>query len=146
MTDTIVKRSEWPRAAASAAIFRGGDVLLVERGKPPRLGIWSLPGGHIEPGETALAAAVREVMEETGVTVEIGGLLDVHDVIARDNSGQLQAHYVLAVYWGHWTAGEPRAGGDSAVARFVPVGEIGRYPLTHGASALIRKAAALILR
>ena len=118
-------------------------MLLIERGKGPRRGIWSLPGGHIEPGETALAAALRELGEETGVTAEIRGLADIHDVIHHDSGGQLSAHYVLVVYWGRWTAGEPRAGSDSAAARFVPLADIGRYPLTDGAAALIRRCAAL---
>lgn len=133
----------WPRAAASTAVIRDGHVLLVERGKGPRQGIWSLPGGHIEPGETAREAALRELMEETAVTAEISGLVDVHDVIYRDDAGALSVHYVLTVYWGQWTGGEPRAGSDSADARFVPLSEIGRYPLTPGAAALIRRAAAL---
>jgi 8-oxo-dGTP diphosphatase len=118
-------------------------VLLVERGKGPSRGIWSLPGGHIEAGETARAAALRELHEETGVEAEIAGLADVHDVIHRDASGVLSVHYVLTVFWGRWTAGEPRAGGDSADARFVPLADIGRYTLTHGAAALIHRCAAL---
>ncbi len=133
----------WPRAAASMAVFRDGQVLLVERGKGPRRGIWSLPGGHVEPGETAREAAVRELLEETSVTADFGGLVDVHDVIYRDDAGALTVHYVLTVYWGRWRGGEPSAGSDSADARFVPLPEIGRYPLTPGAAALIRRAASL---
>ncbi len=143
MSDNDVRWNGWPRVAASAAILRGGDVLLVERGKAPRRGIWSLPGGHIEPGETAKAAALRELDEETGVAADLAGLLDVHDVIMRGTDGALTAHYVLTVYWGRWSGGEPRAGGDSAQARFVPVAEIGRYPMTPGAAELIRRAALL---
>lgn len=143
MSETNERWRGWPRAAASAAILRGPDVLLVERGKGPRRGIWSLPGGHIEPGETAMAAALRELGEETGVAADLAGLLDVHDVIMRQPNGELAAHYVLSVYWGRWSAGEPRAGGDSADARFVPLTEIGRYALTHGAADLIRRAARL---
>jgi 8-oxo-dGTP diphosphatase len=130
----------WPRAAASAAIFRGGEILLVERGKGPRRGIWSLPGGHIEPGETARTAALRELDEETGVSAELAGLVDVHDVIVHGDGGRLDAHYVLTVYWGRWMSGDPRAGSDSADARFVPMSAIGGYALTHGAAALIRRA------
>ncbi len=117
-------------------------MLLVERGKGPR-GLWSLPGGHIEPGETARDAALRELHEETSVSAALEGLVDVHDVIARGSDGALRAHYVLAVYWGRWTNGEPRAGSDSASALFVPVDHIGRYAMTHGAPAIIRRAAAL---
>ena len=133
----------WPRAAASTAVFRDGHVLLVERGKGPRRGIWSLPGGHIEPGETAREAALRELQEETSTTAEIAGLVDVHDVIYRDDAGALTVHYVLTVYWGRWSSGEPCAGSDSADARFVPLADVGRYPLTPGAAGLIRRAAAL---
>ena len=138
--DTKPARSVWPRAAASAAIFRQDSVLLVERGKPPVSGLWSLPGGHIEPGETAREAAVREVAEETGVAVEIIGVADVHDVIIRDKAGELVAHYVLAVFFGRWAGGEPMAASDSRNARFVPVSEIGAYPLTEGAERIIRAA------
>lgn len=130
----------WPRCGASAAIFRDDAVLLIERSKGALKGRWSLPGGHIEPGETARAAAVREVREETGVEADVRGLLDVHDVILRGADGALLSHYLVAVFCGRWRAGEPTAGSDASAARFVRVGEMEGYPLTDGAAALIRRA------
>jgi 8-oxo-dGTP diphosphatase len=134
----------WPRCGASAAIFRGGDVLLVERGRGAFKGRWSLPGGHIEPGEAAQAAALREVREETGIEAELRGLVDIHEVILRDEAGNLAAHYLIAVFAGLWLAGEPVAGADAAAARFVPVADIGCYPLTDRAASLIGRARSLV--
>lgn len=139
-TELELRRPGWPRPAASMAVFRGGSVLLVQRGKAPSAGLWSLPGGHIEPGETAVAAAVREVMEETGVAVEVKGLVGVHDSFIRAGDGRLIAHYVLAVYGGLWRSGEPLASSDVAAARFVAVDNLAAYDLTQGASALINQA------
>lgn len=140
--DSQAARGEpgWPRCGASAAVFRDGAVLLIERAKGALKGRWSLPGGHIEPGETAHAAAAREVLEETGVRADIVGLLDVHDVILRREDGTLLAHYLIAVFHGRWRSGEPSAGSDAAATRFVPVGDIDSYPLTDGAASLIRRA------
>jgi 8-oxo-dGTP diphosphatase len=130
----------WPRCGASAAIFRGGEVLLVERGKGALRGQWSLPGGHIEPGERARAAALREVREEAGIAAEITGLIDIHEVLLRDGGGDLLAHYLIAVFFGRWIAGEPVAGSDAAAARFVAIDALASYPLTDGAAALITRA------
>lgn len=138
--DARQEAPKWPRAAASGVIFRDGTVLLVERGKPPVSGVWSLPGGHIEPGETAREAARREIMEETGVTAELLGLADVHDVIIEDRSGALTAHYLLAVFYGRWLAGEPVAATDCRNARFVALEDVGKYPLTDGAQRIIETA------
>jgi len=130
----------WPRCAASAAIFRGDRVLLVERGSGALKGLWSLPGGHIEPGERAAAAARREVLEEARIEADIAGLLDIHDVVLRDASSHLLAHYLIAVFFGRWLAGEPVAGGDAASARFLALGDLADYPLTEGAASLILRA------
>jgi 8-oxo-dGTP diphosphatase len=133
-------RPGWPRPAASAAIFRDGQVLIAERDKGAMLGVWSLPGGHIEPGERAMAAALREVKEETGVEAELLGLADVHDVLIRNDSGLLTAHYVIAVYFGRWRGGEPVAGEESRDARFVPLDQLESFTMTPGAQAIIARA------
>jgi 8-oxo-dGTP diphosphatase len=140
---STLRGAAWPRCGASAAVFRGEEVLLIERGKGALEGYWSLPGGHIEAGETARAAAVREVREETGVEAELLGLVDLHEVILRDAAGVLAAHYLIAVFWGRWLGGEPVAGGDAAAARFVSLGDAEAYRLTDRAMDFIGRAARL---
>ena len=130
----------WPRAAASAAIFRNDRILIAERGNGPRKGYWSLPGGKIEPGETAMAAAVREIREETSLDVAITGLLDVHNVIGLGGDGKLTHHYIICVYYGTCGPGEPRAATDISDARFVTLEELTDYQLTDGALQIIHEA------
>ena len=144
--EPLRRNGAWPRCGASAAIFRGEAVLLIVRAKGALKGLWSLPGGHIEPGETARAAAQREVLEETAVDADIDALVDVHDVILRNGAGALSAHYLIAVLCGRWRRGEPNAGSDASLARFVPMGDVEGLPLTDGAAALIRRAWAQMRR
>jgi 8-oxo-dGTP diphosphatase len=135
----------WPRGAASAVIFRRGEVLLIERGKEgPLRGLWSFPGGRIEPGEPARAAALREVHEEAGVVAELAGVLDVRDVFRRDPEGHVLDQYLLAVFYGRWISGEPVAGDDATAARFVPLDAIHELRMTDGGPDLVRRAAALL--
>ena len=138
--------AHWPKVGACFALFRDDTVLLVERSKPPRQGLWSLPGGHVEPGETAVDAAMRELTEETGITAVSEGLVDVLDVIVRDAHGSLQAHYLLAVFYGRWQTGEPVPSSDAADARFVAIDQLDNYPLTTDAKRLISQAAAKLDR
>ncbi len=107
-----------PTPCAGVVCLRGDEVLLIQRGTPPRLGQWSIPGGRIESGEAAEAAALRELKEETGVEAELLGLLAVVDYIAPDR------HYVLIDYAARWISGEPVAGDDAAAARFVTRAQI----------------------
>ena len=144
-SQAVRRAPDWPRCGASAAIFREDAVLLIERAKGALKGRWSLPGGHIEPGETARAAAVREVHEETGVEADMVGLVDIHDVILRGADGVLVAHYLITVFCGRWRAGEPIASSDASAARFVQIGDIDSFPLTDGAAQLIRRAWAQVL-
>lgn len=114
-----------PVPAVGVVCFRknaSGDdeVLLIRRGKPPRMGQWSLPGGRIEPGERAVDAALRELVEETGVEAEIIGLIDVVDGIFPE----VGLHYVLIDYAAVWVSGEPVAGDDAMEAGFHPLGGI----------------------
>lgn len=140
LTPSSTPAFPWPRAAASAAIFRGDRILIAERGGGPRKGYWSLPGGKIEPGETAAAAAAREIMEETGLQVDLRGILDVHDVIEATDDGRIEHHFVICVYYGTCGPGEPCAATDISDARFVTLDELPSYRLTGGASALIHEA------
>jgi 8-oxo-dGTP diphosphatase len=109
-----------PVPAVGVVCIRNGEVLLIRRGKPPRQGEWSLPGGRIEPGERAIDAALRELREETGVEADIVGLIDVVDGLFPEAG----LHYVLIDYAAIWRSGEPVAGDDAAEARFWPTGEI----------------------
>jgi len=104
-----------PIPAVGIVCLRGDEVLLIRRGTPPRQGEWSLPGGRIEPGERAMDAALRELLEETGVVAEITGLIDVVDGLFPE-AGR---HYVLIDYAARWLSGEPVAGDDAMEARFV---------------------------
>lgn len=144
MATTVEQRPHWPRLGASTAVFRGASVLLGERGKGALAGLWSLPGGHVEPGEVASEAARREVLEETGIAAEILGLLDLHEVIRRDGAGTVSWHYVIAVHYGIWRSGEPVAASDCREARFVALEDLASVPLTDGAEAIIRRAARLV--
>lgn len=109
-----------PVPAVGLVCLRGDEVLLIRRGKPPRQGEWSLPGGRIEPGERAVDAGLRELLEETGVTARITGLLDVVDGIFPE----ADRHYVLIDYAAEWMSGEPVAGDDALEARFVPLAQV----------------------
>ncbi len=102
-----------PVVGVGAVIWRGPErLLLVRRGQPPRAGEWSIPGGRVEAGETLREALAREIAEETGLTVTLENLIDVVDLVERDNAGEVTAHFVLVDFNAHWQAGEPRAGSD----------------------------------
>jgi len=109
-----------PVPCVGVVCLRRDEVLLIRRGKPPRAGEWSLPGGRIEPGERAAEAALRELREETGVEARITGLVDVVDGLFPE-AGR---HYVLIDYVAEWVSGGPAAGDDAAEARFVPLAEV----------------------
>jgi len=136
--------SETPVAAAGIVVFRGKDVLLVRRGKPPLQDRWSIPGGRIEWGETARAAALRELQEETGVKAELVGLVDVVDaILSKSEGGRPWGHYVLIDYAARWVDGEPRAGDDASDARFFSPDEVAELGLWSETLRVIENARAL---
>lgn len=114
-----------PVPAVGIVCLRGDEVLLVRRGNPPRAGEWSIPGGRIEPGETTISAALRELQEETSISAEIIGLVDVVDAIFENKAGDLVTrHYVLIDYVARWVSGQPVAGDDANEAKFFGSDEI----------------------
>ena len=86
---------EFPMVGVGVVVWKDEEVLLIQRGKPPRVGSWSLPGGRQELGETTREAGVREVLEETGLSVEIKDLIDVVDSINHDDDGRVRLQYYL---------------------------------------------------
>jgi 8-oxo-dGTP diphosphatase len=96
-----------PILAVSAAIIRDGKVLIVRRARPPAQGIYTLPGGGVEVGETLEEAVAREVREETALTVESVALAGYREAIARDTQGRVERHFVILSFAALWIAGEP---------------------------------------
>lgn len=123
-----------------ALIIDGGRILLVERGREPLKGWWSLPGGVVETGELLETAVRREVREETGLEVEIVCLLEVFERIIRDDAGAAQYHYVLMDYLCRPAGGELCADDDASRVAWVGEADIGDLKITEGTPAVIAKA------
>jgi len=134
---------EAPRVGVGIVVLKEGEVLLVKRGAPPSQGKWSLPGGLVQLGESAEAAAVREAAEECGLRVRLLGLVGVVDRITRDAEGRVRYHYVLVDYLALAEAGVARAGSDAAEVRWVPVRDLKHYETTDGLAAMVQKAVSL---
>jgi ADP-ribose pyrophosphatase YjhB (NUDIX family) len=126
-----------PLLGVGALIFDGDRVLLVERGKPPLQGYWSLPGGLVEAGERLECAVIREVKEETGLTVTAGCLATVFERIMPDDAGECEYHYVLVDFYCVMTGGILRAGDDSSSARWFSISELPDLLLTDGTREVI---------
>jgi 8-oxo-dGTP diphosphatase len=131
MTDDIPLHRNTPIPAVGVVCFNSaGEVLLIKRATPPRLGEWSIPGGRVEWGETTPAAALRELREETGVEAELVGLIDVIDgIFTGQTSEQVTRHYILVDYVARYISGAPKAGDDVSEARFVPLDTLPAYNL-----------------
>lgn len=108
-----------PIVAVGGIVWKGDDVLLIRRARPPRAGEWSLPGGAQETGETLEEALHREIREETGIEMQVVSLLTVVDAIFPDEEGRARHHYTLIDYTCLWEAGEPRPGGDEKEALWI---------------------------
>ena len=128
-----------PLIGVGAVIVADNRVVVVRRGHEPLKGEWSIPGGVLEIGETLRAGAAREALEETGLVVEAGEVLEVLDRIVRDAAGRIQFHYVLVDFLCRPTAGELRAGGDAEETRWITGSELESFPIADSAAAVLRK-------
>jgi mutator protein MutT len=123
----------------SVLVIDAGRVLLVRRGREPNRGLWALPGGRIEPGERAEAAAIREVREETGIQIERPEPFDTVEVTAAAEPGINGRRYSVAVFRARYASGHPVAGDDAAEARWVKLGDVADLRLTEGTRAIVAK-------
>ncbi|MFC2970400.1 NUDIX hydrolase [Acidimangrovimonas pyrenivorans] len=131
-----------PTLAALAVTLHENRVLLVRRRNPPDAGLWGYPGGHVEPGETALEAAARELREETSVIAEPRGYLDNIDVIRHDADGRLRHHFLLAAVLCRYVSGTPEAADDVSEASWVEFSDVfaGRLALSADVDTVLRRA------
>ena len=135
-----------PFVGIGIVVIKDKHVLLCRRGKPPNVGSWTLPGGAQDVGETCEAAARRELLEETGLTVG-----DLHfcahvDTIRRDDSGQVRFHYTILDFAARWVSGEPVAATDVSDAQWAHMDELEPYGLWSEAHRIIAIARGLIGR
>ncbi len=130
---------EQPLIGVGAVIVSGGRVLLVRRATEPLRGEWSIPGGLLELGEPLREGVRREAMEETGVAVEPGEVLEVFDSIFTDALGRTQYHYVLIDYLCRPLDGEARAGSDVSDVRWVALEALPAMGLRDTIEQVVRK-------
>ena len=131
-----------PIVGVGVVVWRGEEVLLIQRGKPPRAGSWSLPGGMQELGETVRETAVREIREETGIEITVRELIDVVDTISRDDTGRVRMQYTLVDFSAEWREGEAIAGSDAAGVRWIHPDDLGPLGLWKETLRVIRRSAA----
>ena len=130
---------EHPIIGVGAVIVEGGRVLLVRRDTEPLRGEWSVPGGMLELGEKLRDGVCREALEETGVTVEPGEVLEVFDSIFTDELGKTQYHYVLIDYLCRPISGVAQAGSDVSDVRWISLEALPAMGLRESVEQVVRK-------
>jgi len=142
MTDAANPRSypTRPYLAVSAAIFRDGRVLIVRRARPPAHGLYTLPGGGVELGETLEQAVIREVREETALEIEPIALAGYRQAIARDGDGRIERHFVILPFAARWIAGEVLLNDELAEAHWLEPAELSGLTTTEGLAQIVAAA------
>jgi ADP-ribose pyrophosphatase len=128
-----------PRVAVGAIVIEADRILLVRRGKQPSQGEWAIPGGSVELGEPLRQAAEREVLEETGVTIQANELVYTFESIQRDEDGSIRFHYVILDYLADYLAGDPEPKDDALDARWVDASRIDNFDVNIKTKKLLRK-------
>jgi 8-oxo-dGTP diphosphatase len=133
-----------PYLAVSAAILRDGKVLVVRRARAPANGVFSLPGGVVEAGETLIEAVKREVDEETALQIEPVALAGYREVVARDGEDKVERHFVILPFAARWLSGEPVLNEELSEWRWVDPAEIAAMPTTPGLAEIVASAVGLL--
>jgi 8-oxo-dGTP diphosphatase len=129
-----------PYLAVSAAIVHATQLLVVRRAQFPAAGVFTLPGGAVETGETLVQAVHREVHEETGLAIEPVDLVGHREVIVRDSAGEVEQHFVVLVFAARWCAGEMLLSEEIAEARWIDAAGLATLPTTEGLAAIASTA------
>ena len=129
-----------PILAVSAAIIRDGKVLVVRRARKPALGIYTLPGGGVETGETLVQAVTREVREETSLEIAPVALAGHREAIVRDPQGGVERHFVILCFAARWLAGEPKLNEELDDARWLDPAELPALRTTEGLAEIVAAA------
>jgi len=135
-----------PIVAVSAAIVREGRVLIARRARAPAHGVYTLPGGVVEVGETLREAVQREILEETALTIEPVALAGYRERIARDRDGKVEHHFVILPFAARWIKGEPVLNEELAEARWLVPSELAGLTTTEGLAEIVTNALAIIGR
>ncbi len=133
-----------PQVAVGGVVFKENRVLLVQRGKPPSEGEWAIPGGSVELGETLQEAVVREILEETGISIRVGEPVHLFDDVRRDEAGRVRFHYVILDFKGEFLSGELKAADDARDARWVSPEESRLLNVNKNTIKLMRKLGFLV--
>lgn len=132
-----------PVVGIAGIVLDGNRVLLVKRGREPLQGIWSLPGGKLELGETLRDGVRRELREEAGLDVRVLDMVEVFERITPDEQGRTAYHYVLIDFLCESDGVDAQAGDDADEVAWVERDRIGEYETTEGAAGVIQKAFAI---
>lgn len=124
--------------------MRQGQILLVKRARMPAAGLFTLPGGRVEAGETLIEAVLREVREETALTIDPFALAGHREVITRDAAGRVERHFVVLAFAARWIAGEPVLNEELAEFRWVQPTELATLPITEGLADIVASAFKLL--
>ena len=135
-----------PILAVSAAIIRDRKVLIVRRARAPADGLYTLPGGVVEAGETLVEAVKREVREETALTIEPVALAGYREAIERDAGGRVERHFVILPFAARWIAGEPVLSEELSEANWLDPAAIAGLETTAGLAEIIAAAMALMAK
>jgi 8-oxo-dGTP diphosphatase len=143
----VTRQRTYPAApilAVSAAIIRDGKVLIVRRARPPAGGLYTLPGGVVEIGETLTEAVVREVREETALAIEPVALAGYREAIGKDDEGHIRRHFVILPFAARWIAGEPVLNEELTEALWLAPAAVTGLKTTDGLAEIVANAMALM--
>ncbi len=128
----------FPHIGVGAVVIKDEKVLLVKRGRPPSEGLWAIPGGRLQFGETLKQAAEREILEETGIVIKATKPLFIFDVLDKDEAGNIRYHYVIVDLGAEYVSGTVTAGDDASEARWLSPQELAVLPVSAKTSELLK--------